>query len=157
MPYVLLIQPKESPAGRQVVVHHVKYFAIHTTLQPSQNDSIRAVIDVRERNSVGATQVQEEPERADPHPVCNGFIAGTINITGSGNDIWNSMLLTILGDDFILLHLCEGVGVSTLFRMRLDGTRLIQEPASRRLSAGVHRKRTDVHPALDGTMSHARR
>ena len=155
MLHVPLVQPQEAPAGRKVVVHHIEHLAVHTTHEPSQHDGIRTVIDVCEWNGIGASEVQKEPERADPHSVCNGFIARTVHIAGSDDDIRNAMLLSVLGDDFVLLHLCEGIGVSTLFRMSFDRTRLIQETAPRVVPVGVDRERADVHEALEATMSGA--
>jgi hypothetical protein len=71
--------------------------------------------------------VQKDPKSVDPDSTANRFLAGTIHIAGPDNDIRKAIVLAIFGDELILLHFSETVGVPSAFGMSLDWAGLIQQ------------------------------
>src|SRR5258706_2964043 len=152
---VSLVQAKESPAGWQIIVHHIKYFAIHPRLDPRQNNRFRTIIHVAEWNRVRSAQVQKYPERSYAHSASDRLVARTIDKSRPHNHVWNSKLLAVIAHEFVLLHFSKAIGVATELWMTLQWARLIQQPSVGFLDIRIDRKGADADKALHATVPHA--
>src|SRR5439155_22527300 len=70
-----LVQTQEPAAGGKIVVDDVEDLALHASPEPRECDRLRAVVDVRERDGVAATHVQEDSVRPDPHSAPDNSLA----------------------------------------------------------------------------------
>src|SRR2546422_7128490 len=111
MPNILFVKTQKRPAGGKIIVDDIDHLAIDSSLQSRQHNRLYAIIHVRERYGVGATQVQKYPKRIDPYSPGDLLLAGTINRPGSHDDVRNSVPLAILSDDFILSDFGEAIGL----------------------------------------------
>jgi len=91
--------------------------------------------------------MQEKAERADPHPPGNPQVARTIHIAGSDNDVGDPEVPAIFGQDFVLFHFCEGIGIAPELGMLFNRARFIQQSTLRFLHIAVDGKRTDTDEA----------
>src|SRR5580693_7455524 len=107
-----LVLTQELPAGRKVVVEDVEDLAVHSRSQPCQRNGLCAVIDIRERYRVGATQVEKDTERSDSHPAGDVLLAGTIHAPWPDDDVRNPESPAVLDHELILLDLGEAIGVA---------------------------------------------
>src|ERR1017187_1401705 len=102
--HVLFVKAQKPPAGGQVVVYYVKHLAVDALLEARQDNGLRTIIHVSKWYPVGSAQMQKDAESADPYSSCDRFVAGTVHIARSNDDVGDAQLATIFGNNFVLLH-----------------------------------------------------
>jgi hypothetical protein len=74
--------------------------------------------------------MQKDAERTESNPSVDRLIAGSVNTPRSDDYVWNIELPAVLHQDFVLLDLCEGIGISTKLRMRFYWAQLIEDTST---------------------------
>src|SRR5882724_9915753 len=155
-PDVGLVQTQEPAARGKIVVDDVEDFALHASPESREGDRLRTVVDVRERDGVAATHVQEDSERPDPHAARDVGLAGTVHRPRPDDDMRDPEFPAILGDDLLLLDLGEAVGLAPQLGTALDRTPFVQQPSPRLARVRIHGERADVDEAPQAAMPQAR-
>src|SRR5205085_10861016 len=68
---------------------------------------------------------------------------------GPDSDIWNRVRSRVLHDELVLLHLCVAIRFAADARVRLNWTRLVQDPAARLIAIRVDGEGADIHEAFE--------
>src|SRR5438034_1343471 len=155
-PDVGLVQTQEPAAGGKIVVDDVEDLALHASPEPRECDRLRAVVDVRERDGVAATHVQEDSERPDPHSARDTRLAGTVHRPRPDDDVRDPEFLAILGDGLLLFDLGEAVGLAPQLGTVLHRTPFVQQPPPRFRRVRIHGERADVDEAPQAAIPQAR-
>src|SRR5437879_3228516 len=87
--------------------------------------------------------MQESPERIDTDAARDSMCPSAINTAWPHQDVGDSKILAIFGDDLLLLYLAKGIRLAPELRMCLDRTRFIKRPSHEFLAIGVDRERAD--------------
>ncbi len=106
MPFV---QAQEFAAAGKVVIHNIEYLAVSSVLNPGKNYRTGAVIDIRQRYRVGATQVKKNPERPDSNAAGNSLISGPVDLTWSDDCVRDAASGRILEHNLLLFHFGEAI------------------------------------------------
>src|SRR5271157_3137953 len=154
--HVLFVKAQKPPTGGQIVVYHVKHLAVDALPEARQDNGLRTIIHISEWYRVGSAQMQKDAEGANSYSSCDRFVAGTVHIARSDDDVGDAQLATIFGDNFVLLHLGEAVGFPPSLGVNFHGTRLVQKPSARLPPVRVNREGADIDKPLQGTVLRAR-
>ena len=132
---------QELPAGRQIVIHNVQNLALHALHQPCHHYGLRTVINVSERNLVAASQMQISAERIQTDSrVQSGPGARTVNRPRADDHVWETVILFVIADQFILPKLAVAVGIMSAHRVPLHRAGLIKDLAAGQAVVRVNRE-----------------
>src|SRR5262249_40000920 len=136
---------EELPAGRQIVIHNIQDLALHALHQPCHYDGLRTVINVSERNLVAASQMQISAERIQTDSrVQSGPGARTVNRSRADDHVWDTVILFVIADQFILPQLAVAIGIMSAHRVPLYRASFIKDLAARQVVVRVNRQRAYV-------------
>src|SRR5262249_23701800 len=124
--HIAFVKTQEPSAGREVVIDHVEYFSVYALGDASQGNRVGTVVDIGQRDTVRTAKMQQHSKCVDAYPTSDCLFVGTIYGAWSHDNVGDSVLLSVFGDDFILLDLREAIGVATAFGMLLDWCTLIE-------------------------------
>jgi hypothetical protein len=82
--------------------------------------------------------MQKDAKCTESYPSVDSFIAGSINASRPHDYVWNSELPAIFDEEFVLLDLCEAIGLSTELRMRFYWARLVEQPVMGLSCVGIN-------------------
>jgi hypothetical protein len=89
--------------------------------------------------------MQEKPKSAEAHAAGDLSFALTIDAPWSDHNIWDSQILSILADEFLLLDFREAIGFTAKLGTLFDRTGFVQEPPPRLLAVRIHSERADQY------------
>lgn len=75
---MLFVQPEELSTCGQIIIHNVEDLPIYTLLDSRQHDGLSAVIDIGERNPIGASKMQKDSKRVESDSASNLTIPRTV-------------------------------------------------------------------------------
>src|SRR5262249_33044630 len=101
---------------------------------------------VSKRNAVASSQMQKNAERiqADPR-MQTGPCARTVNRSRADDHGWDTLILFVIADQFILPKLAIAIGIMSADRIPLDRAGLIKNLTAGQVVVRVNRQRAYVH------------
>src|SRR5438309_3756567 len=144
---VPLVQAQKAPARGQIVVDDVEDLAVDARGQSRAGDRLCAVVDIGQRDGIGAAQVEKEPEGVDADPARDGVLARAKYRARSDDDVRDPEAFSVLPHDLLLLELRETIRVPAQLGALFDRARLVEGPPPTVGSVRVHGERADKHEA----------
>src|SRR5437879_1453214 len=105
--YLLLVRPQELATGEQFIIHDVKYLPVYTRFEPSQNDCLRAVNNVGQREKIRARNLNEKAESINTDSTTQVSLAGSEDRAWTDDHVGQSTVVAIFHDQFLLFEFSE--------------------------------------------------
>jgi hypothetical protein len=150
----LFVLMQEAAARGEVVVDDVENLSTHAVDKASQHDCLGAVLDVGEWNGVRSAEMQEYSEYSQTHTTCDPGSTLAIDAARPDDDVWNTKVPRVVGDDLFLLDFSIAVSVPTDFWVLFNRAQFIQTAAP--LAIGIYGERTDQSKPPKTSASEAR-